>query len=964
MKRIAAIMIASLFVLTAFVVVEMPQNATVNHIPVLFTYSQNSPAKPYVATSNGLTYTVEPNGTYLWNGHYLRAPPVPYPKVPTIAPDGLPYGAVGKIGAQGQVGAKSFPKGTAQITGVSPATTAGTDTLISVNTFWGNETITLVGNVTIENGISLTIYNSNITFSEPASTTSYAYGFNVSYNGAGKLYFRHGTVITQSSPSATNSWFIWGTGAVTGYGIPYGHSLPLVENFTVIATNSTIEIPSNNTPHLAYHITSGGWYNPDGMAGFQFSYFNYSTYKGYGNYNPRTSLNVTNPSHNSYFTHGWVITQNPYNDTFNDTTIGIGGQSYGFDSGSLKIIFDTVINETSYEAKYFTDLNPGIMMSANSPASNGGAGYVDVNNSLFKNINETGNPQFGLVMSGFAKNEGTSSQNYITNTSMINIWSDSASNQFFEGFIGSSSTNSFGSFQAMNTTTIIKHVTIQNVTASSILGGSGGGPGLMEAPIGYDTVYEYNLINGMHNVGGREPTPFSVSTWAYNFSYNIVLNYTDTIGTPAYQNAVFNVGDHGTQIYGVAGGGPPGDFISGQSTALTPSHPANMTRIVSHNYFANVEGQSWFFQVTGWYVNINNNTFVNMDSAGGIGVSVNSGGAFVNVTDNSFYGVYNYSLAVGSNEGGAWDTHYSGNQFYDVDATSYSMNTMDSYEYWSNENGNIFIYNDNGTNSAGSIGLHEKLGHTTDVYLENSTFTQIVLGGIPQGGSVPTRYVLPNDFNITIYNSYVPVLWPVFDGNSGSYYSKPVNPFLFSNGPYTLSAPYSNSYFLNLTGYLGIYPSQTYTLNASNIKGESSLPVYLAGSQIAAIPTSSAHYNLTASYSSGTLEYTLSANSASDQPISLMWNGQVPNTEYSVAMYDHGKLIDYTNVTSSADGVVTFTYNPATMPLDPVFELTTISASMPPSTPVSNTFLYLEIGLIAVLSVGLVIPLIIRRQYR
>ena len=49
MKRIAAIMIASLFVLTAFAVLEMPQNATVNHIPVPFTYAQNSPTRLYIA---------------------------------------------------------------------------------------------------------------------------------------------------------------------------------------------------------------------------------------------------------------------------------------------------------------------------------------------------------------------------------------------------------------------------------------------------------------------------------------------------------------------------------------------------------------------------------------------------------------------------------------------------------------------------------------------------------------------------------------------------------------------------------------------------------------------------------------------------------------------------------------------------------------------------------------------------
>ena len=153
-----------------------------------------------------------------------------------------------------------------------------------------------------------------------------------------------------------------------------------------------------------------------------------------------------------------------------------------------------------------------------------------------------------------------------------------------------------------------------------------------------------------------------------------MTNYTDTIGTPSYQHAVFNVADHSTQVYGAVNGGPPGGYVSGLSTALTPSHPANMSRIVSHNYFSNVEGQSWFFQERGWYVKVNNNTFVNMDSAGGIGVSVNSGGAFGKIVDNSFYGIYNYSLALGSNEGGAYDTYYAGNHFYDEDVTSYSMN--------------------------------------------------------------------------------------------------------------------------------------------------------------------------------------------------------------------------------------------------------------------------------------------------
>ena len=298
----------------------------------------------------------------------------------------MPYGAVGKIGAQGQVGAKSFPKGTAQITGVSPATTAGTDTLINVDTFWGNETITLVGNVSIENGISLTIYNSNITFSEPASTTSYAYGFNVSYNGHGDLYFKHGTVVTQSSPSTTNSWFIWGTGAVAGY-TTYSHSLPLVENFTVTATNSTIDIPSNNTPHLAYRITSGGWYNPPAMTGVYFTYFNYSTADGYDNLNFRNSVNVTVGAVHSLFKNDIAIVASPIiNDTFNNSMVGFTGQGWAFSIGYLQLVYDTIINETSKFNPMGYDLNPGIMTSVNGPGV-AGPSSLYINNSLFENIN-------------------------------------------------------------------------------------------------------------------------------------------------------------------------------------------------------------------------------------------------------------------------------------------------------------------------------------------------------------------------------------------------------------------------------------------------------------------------------------------------------------------------------------------------------------------------------------------------
>ena len=121
------------------------------------------------STAN-LNYIAEPNGTYLWNGHYLRSPPVAYPKVPTTAPDGLPYGAV-YSGTKGHVGIYNFTRGTPSIIGISPANTTGTATTINTNTSWNNETLTIVGNVTVSQGYHLYINDTTIIFKEPVNTT-------------------------------------------------------------------------------------------------------------------------------------------------------------------------------------------------------------------------------------------------------------------------------------------------------------------------------------------------------------------------------------------------------------------------------------------------------------------------------------------------------------------------------------------------------------------------------------------------------------------------------------------------------------------------------------------------------------------------------------------------------------------------------------------------------------------------
>ena len=129
--------------------------------------------------------------------------------------------------------------------------------------------------------------------------------------------------------------------------------------------------------------------------------------------------------------------------------------------------------------------------------------------------------------------------------------------------------------------------------------------------------------------------------------------------------------------------------------------------------------------------------------------------------------------------------------------------------------------------------------------------------------------------------------------------------------------------------------------------------------------TTGGYYTFSLVYSGGSPVYTVTSSSSSNAPVVLIWHA-ASNTEYSVAMYDNGQLIDYTNVTSSASGVVTFAYNPATMPLDPVFELTTFHIVTSGSTAVPpEVFLYVLLAGGALLGAGaIIVAAVDRRRYR
>ena len=106
----------------------------------------------------------------------------------------------------------------------------------------------------------------------------------------------------------------------------------------------------------------------------------------------------------------------------------------------------------------------------------------------------------------------------------------------------------------------------------------------------------------------------------------------------------------------------------------------------------------------------------------------------------------------------------------------------------------------------------------------------------------------------------------------------------------------------------------------------------------------------------------IGVNSTKAPMINLQFNGASPNTEYSIAMYDHGSLVSYTNVSSNAQGVVTFVYNPGTMPLDPIFALESFSPAIAPhlNTGISTLDLMLIFGLLIIV-IAVVIPLVLRK---
>ena len=705
--------VTALFLLTALGATVNAQNAN-TYSPIPYAYSQPSArATPYVATSNGLTYTVEPNGTYLWNGHYLRAPPVPYPKVPKLANDGLPFGAINP-GAEGQQGAISFTKGTPTVIGDWWNNTTNKVTYINKTTFWGNETITLHGNVSIN--APLTIYNTAITWDTPAA---YPYFFNNS-GSAGTLTIRHGSLIGQTNKDNA-SWFMM---KPSGYpNSAYFH----ITNSTLIWNSTHVIAPAGTTiansiflplqGDINYSTIIGNWYL---MANYiaQKQPFGYSGIYNYGF--------QSHDLFNNFTTQLGPVYSN--NDTFMNCSLIFSLESFSY-----------VIPH--YVNSYYTVKGENSSMNVNPMSHN-----VTISNILFEDSN----------MSRFSSGGPGASNPTVNvtyeNISMINDWFRPPLNYGGDAYyLGGTETINPGA-QKNISNIFWKHITLQNITNYGV-------NNYGEYGSGYNWTLEYSLIKNFIldvPVGGSSSEDTFNPVGQHQIIYNNLWQNMLNIG-PGGDG--LTVSSEGFMFLGT-------HLVSGVSSN---------TRIYD-NFVINGSGSGFVFAmeqnmvVSGAHQYVYNNTFINLSgSMQGIG---DGNGPTTNlaVYNDSFYGIYSGAFAIMSDPGFSL-TNFSiySNHYYDVDTNQDSIVFGTATGSISNENLpflNISYDNISQRNSLTTFKGMDKLA------LNNSTLQSFIL----TRGVSSTPYA--NGYNITTYDSYVPaaLLETAYNWSLPSYPANVKNP--------------------------------------------------------------------------------------------------------------------------------------------------------------------------------------------
>lgn len=787
--------------------------------------------------------------------------------------------------------------------GNSPCLVSGCTTSISVNSVWANQSITLLGNVSIGAGHQLLVYDATLSFTEPSTATRTAYGFNLTAGGAA-LYLVAGANVTQSFPATTNSWFLY-TGTL---------------NYKVDAENATWNAPSPN-------VVSAGKQAPF-EHGFFCSTFNDSAFQGPGSSPGNDSLNVTVAASHSTFQYGVVLGELAGNDSLNYASAGVWAGNLAFGRGTLSLNWTTLQN-LSPTWPLFVLTQPGFWVVSNGqPFGNLGVGQLYVSHSLFANWNVSyeGDPTWqasheGLSYYGAGNNRNT--VYLVANDTVRNVWTWRTAGDYLLY-----TDRNGGSYVAAADLPrgTVEHNSIVNVS----LYGTAAHPGGIN--VGYavgNANIRFNAVTGWNDKTlHTESGPFNLLGYQFNLTANRFQNFVSTpLLLPQSQNQVFNVQDQSNQIYSevvaFANATMSLSCATTQSCGTSYTGPATgLAHNVVGNWLFNVTGQDWLVQLIGGKIRAVANTIVNANSAGAIGVSVNSGVRSTYVANNSVYGVYNFSLAIGSDEGGAFATNYSGNTAYDVDVSSWAFTSSESNESWTGEAGNastLYLLNTNGTNGIGP-GKNPTL--TTNVTLAGSSFAAIATYGLVVGTNATRRAPLSTDFNVTVAGSTVPASLTQLAYN-----------FSQQAG--------ANPSFLTIRGSLGVFGGTRYSLSGQWVRGGASSTITCSGSPVATLPASSYGYTLAVNSSTS---YSVGASSWAAPPLPLYFAGLYPGTSYQASWATpSGRVLSTVLLFSNQLGVLTVSFTPASLPLN-----VTVSVVAVPGPPFSSAEYPLLLSVFAV----------------
>jgi hypothetical protein len=770
-----------------------------------------------------------------WNSHGSGArasSALVYPSAPALAPDRLPFGPVGPVGAVGPQGAGAFSAGTPSIVGVSPCGTAGCTTVINADTTWANETLSILGNVSVDGPYRLTLYDSSLTFAEPSMAVGYAYGINVSASGgAAFLDASHGTVIKQTGTEA-----FWIESA-TGVG---GRAQLDLSNATLLLTGSSASPPAGfygNDLFLAGNLT-------------------HSTFRG-----------------------------------ANQTTFGIAplptvGQIWSGDvledgSGTLLAI----ANSTMVHFTPVFDLSPvsyvtiSQMNTSFMPSFDGGLSTVVLAHDLF----ESGNWSYqatGAAFFGAYPNGGTTiAENDTWLDLRVGFTRDIAGTPPDIYLLGDVTTRLAN--------LVVDHDAVENLT---YLGGNVDLFGI--AGNAGNVSFDYNLLEhdgstAAYGDGGLSATNLN----ANNLSVvgNLIEGQYDVHGP-------VNVTDQGWSV------------VDGHAIAEFASLPVHGTW--SQNFAVNTSGNVCILAPYGIFGSVTANTFVGLDGSTAINVADSAERDMTTsgeVYGNAFYGVTNGSAPIASLENGFSGVTIGPNTAAGEDSTSRDALLALGHATLAGDLGTVTLTG--GLLSAGT----EQYRARSSFAFSGANVGAVDLQALSNIASY--RAVTAQDFNLTVASSYVPC----------SLLSRAQS---FAVAP----AGHPNADFLNLTGFLGVFAGQSCTVNTTDVRGASALPVEYSGSIVTSLPTIGGHVYSVDVVSPSAID--VGADAVTAPAISVVFSGLYAGSTYEItATSAAGPVFLHVNETATAGGTVAAVYSPSADPLNSTFTVECLGVCAPLSVP-------------------------------